>query len=542
MSHFRKRIALLAAAVLIFVGVSALNNDRSSAQEENSLVYLEKATWTTLYPPSVGFYPNGGIANNIFDRLLYQDPETLELHPWIAESWESNEDDTIYTFHIRQGVTYSDGTILDAANVVKNFDTFGRGDKDRKLTTSEQINNYDRGEVVDEYTARFYFTAPSPGFAQATSTMNAGLLSNATLDKTLDQFGPGNATTIIGSGPFIITDEEIGHSLTLTARQDYDWAPPLQTHTGPALVDKIEIIVAPETSVRVGALVAGQGDIARDIDAPEEKHLINNGLKILAASTRGMNNSLNFRFRDSRLSDINVRQAIVHGVDREDIVTTLFSESYPIATSPLAKQALGYKDVSAAYTYDPELSKKLLDEAGWVPGPDGIREKDGQRLSFNINYALVQPRSREVLTKVQEHLARIGIEINIYPGDNAAQNAAVKDIEKIQIMHTMVGRAEYDNIKSHLYSANRNSLLNKLPDGSIGDQHLEDLLASISTTVDPAQREAIAHEIQDYLVEQSYTLPLFEEPQVFGYQSYVHDFQTEAVGRPWFYNVWVSKG
>ena len=95
-----------------------------------TLVYLEQQAHTNLYPPAGGFYPNGGILNQITDKLTYQNPKTLEIEPWIAESWTVNADATEYTFKIRPGVTFSDGTPLDAAAVAKNFDTFGLGNKD----------------------------------------------------------------------------------------------------------------------------------------------------------------------------------------------------------------------------------------------------------------------------------------------------------------------------------------------------------------------------------------------------------------------------
>ncbi|RAG64576.1 TIGR04028 family ABC transporter substrate-binding protein, partial [Burkholderia multivorans] len=101
---------------------------------------------------------------------------------------------TQYTFTLRDGVTYSDGSPLTPANVAKNFDLFGRGDEARTLPVSEQISNYERSEVLDDRRVRFHFSAPSPGFAQATSTMNAGLLADSTLDLDAEGFGPGGAT------------------------------------------------------------------------------------------------------------------------------------------------------------------------------------------------------------------------------------------------------------------------------------------------------------------------------------------------------------
>ncbi|KAB1657391.1 TIGR04028 family ABC transporter substrate-binding protein [Pseudoclavibacter sp. CFCC 11306] len=547
----RLRRALLASAavassVALLAGCSSGSGSSQPVGDPKTggtLTYLEAQTFNGLYPPAAGLYPNGGIVNNITDRLLYQDPQTLELKPWIATSLpQVNADATEYTFTLRDGVTYSDGTPLDAANVVKNFDLFGKGDKGRKLTASEQINNYDHGEVVDAHTVKFHFKAPAPGFEQATSTLNAGLLANATLDKGSEDFGPGHATGVIGSGPFVVSDEQVGTQLTLKARDDYNWAPPSASHQGRAYLDQIKFVLAGEDSVRIGSLVAGQADVARQIAAPDEAQVTGAGLQLVAAATNGVNNGLNFRFRDPRLSDIRVRQAIIAGVDRQNIIDSLFTDSYPLATSSLAKNAAGYKDQSSHYVYDQDKAKQLLDEAGWTPGADGIRTKDGQRLSLTFNEAVPQPRSKEVVTKIQEQLKQIGIEVNLYQGDYAAQTAASLDQDTVQVYHSMVGRADYDVIKSQFAGENRNTLLNlNKSDGSYGDAHLEQLLQDVASKPTAPERQAASQAVQDYLSEQAYVLPIFEEPQVFGLQSYVQGFKTEAVGRPDFYSTWLNK-
>jgi peptide/nickel transport system substrate-binding protein len=115
-----------------------------------TLVYLEQQAHTNLYPPSGGFYPNSGILNQITDKLTWQNPKTLAVEPWIAESWEVSDDAKVYTFKIRPGVTFSDGTPVDAASVAKNFDTYGLGNKELGYPVSEVINNYDHSEVVDD--------------------------------------------------------------------------------------------------------------------------------------------------------------------------------------------------------------------------------------------------------------------------------------------------------------------------------------------------------------------------------------------------------
>lgn len=530
-----RALAATLAAALALAGCSAA--DRPDG-EDNVLTYLEPQFFRTLYPPAAGFYPNGGVVNQLTDRLLYQDPETLELSPWIAtEMPKVNADATEYTFTIRTDVTYSDGSPLTAENVVANFDLFGRGDKSRTLTSSEQIANYDRGEVVDEDTVKFYFTQPSPGFLQATSAYNAGLLSDSTLALDNEGFGPGNAVNVIGSGPFVVESEEIGTDLKLKTREDYDWAPPAAKHQGRAEIDGVHYILAAEESVRTGAILSGQADIARQISAPQEPLLKEQGVDIVSRGTNSMNNQFAFRFDHPLLHDKRVREAIIHGVDREEILRVLFSESYPLATSSVAETGLAYKDQSAAYTFDPEESKRLLDEAGWEPGPDGIRVKDGQRLVLRTNTALPQPRSKEVMTMMQDQLRALGIGIQVNAGDQATQNADAKDINKVQIYHSMVGRADYDVITSLYGINNRDAFLNQDAEGNPIDEHLQELLDAVLDTPDKEGRIKATEEVQDYLTEQAYVLPLFEEPVVYAVRPGISGFSPESVARPWFYEV-----
>ncbi len=543
--------SLLALTVAGALTLSACGQTTGSAPTTSAgtpvtggvLTYLDAQPHTSLYPPSGGFYPNGGLVNQITDRLVYQDPKTLEFEPWIATSWEVNGDATQYTFKLRDDVTFSDGSKLDAAAVAKNFDLYGTGDPARALPVSEAVNNYERSEVIDPTTVVFHFKAPAPGFLQATSTINSGLLSPKTLDGDFTFYGAGNGKNVIGSGPFVVDSEKIGAEVVLKARTDYHWAPKSSGNQGRAYVDEIRYVVTPEAGVRVGALTSGQADIARQIAAPDEAVVEASGAHLIAAQTRGVNNAFSLRFRNATLSDIRVRQALTLGTDRQEIVDTLFTDNYPLATSVLGKTALGYEDLSAKLGHDPAKARQLLDEAGWVPGADGIRVKDGQPLKLVVNEAAPQPRSFDVTTLVSQQWKRdLGVDLQILRADAGTYTKAVNDADQVQVNHTMVGRADLDVIKSNYAAKNRNTLLNRDPkDDSIGDQKLEDLLAAVAGTAQPDARIKASQAVQEYLIDQSYVIPLFEEPQVFATTDAVQGFATEPIGRPSFYNTWVQR-
>ncbi len=418
---------LLAHSLALATTLTALNSFAAPVKG-GDLVYLEQQAHTNLYPPAGGFYPNGGILNQITDKLTWQNPQTLEVEPWIAESWSSNPDKTEYTFKIRPGVTFSDGSPLDAAAVAKNFDTYGLGNKALRLPVSEVINNYDHSEVIDPLTVKFYFKKPSPGFLQGTATIGSGLVSVKTLNRSFDELG--DARNIIGSGPFVVKSEVLGREVNLAARKDYLWGPKNSPQQGPANLDSIKILVTPEDSVRIGALLAGQADFIRQIQAYDEKQASDQQFPVYAAPTRGVNDGIALRPDNPLVSDIRVRQALLHGTNAQQVVDTLFSPNYPVATSIVATTAAGYVDLRDRLKYDPDLANKLLDEAGWKKGSNGLREKEGRTLNLTIYESLPQPQNKEVLQLVAQQWKPLGVGLTIRSGDAGSHAIDTVDPQK----------------------------------------------------------------------------------------------------------------
>ncbi|EQC4551441.1 TIGR04028 family ABC transporter substrate-binding protein [Cronobacter malonaticus] len=534
--------SITARGVALGLAFGLINTASAAPVKGGTLIYLEQQAHTTLYPPAGGFYPNGGILNQITDKLTWQNPKTLEIEPWIAQSWSSNADKTEYTFKIRPGVTFSDGTPLDANAVAKNFDTYGLGNKAQRLPVSEVINNYQRSEVVDPLTVKFYFSKPSPGFLQGTSAIGSGLVSLSTLARNLDELG--DARHIIGSGPFVVQSETLGREVNLIARKNYRWGPQNSAQQGPANLDGIKVVVTPEDSVRIGALLAGQADAIRQVQAYDEKQAADQQFPVYAAPTRGVNDSIAFRPANPLVADLKVRQALLHATNARQIVDTLFSPNYPVATSVVAKSAPGYRDLSARLTFDPALANRLLDEAGWQKGANGIRTKAGQPLSLTVYESLPQPQNKEVLQLVAQQWKQVGVQLNVRAGDAGTKAQDSLDPAKTPVNVVEVGRADPDVIKSQFHPLNRDALLQK---GGLSqktdfiDDKLNALLTTIASEVDPQKRLAAAGDAQAYLIDNAYIIPIFEEPQVYAAAPWVKNLTFEAVGRPSFYGVWLEK-
>ncbi|ENZ8244554.1 TIGR04028 family ABC transporter substrate-binding protein [Klebsiella aerogenes] len=538
----QNRFRLPTLAALFIAGAFSVSAAQTPIKG-GTLIYLEQQPHTNLYPPAGGFYPNGGILNQITDKLTWQNPETLAIEPWIAESWSSNDEKTEYTFKLRPGVTFSDGTPLDANAVAKNFDTYGLGNKALRLPVSEVINNYDRSEVIDPLTVKFYFKKPSPGFLQGTATIGSGLVSLSTLARSFEALG--DARNIIGSGPFTVKDEKPGRELTLVARKDYQWGPKNLAQQGPANLDGITYIVTPEDSVRIGALLAGQAGFIRQVQAYDEKQATDQGFNIYAAPTRGVNDSLSFRPDNPLVADLRVRQALVHATNAKQVVETLFSPNYPQASSVIARTAAGYVDLSDKLAFDQQKAKQLLDEAGWTPGADGIRQKAGQRLALTVYESLPQPQNKEVLQLVAQQWRQVGVALSVKAGDAGSRVLDNLDPLKTPLTVSEVGRADPDVVKSMFFPANRDALLQQGGSSdkvkTFRDDKLNALLTAISAEVDAQKRLQLTGDAQRYLLDNAYVIPIFEEPQVFAGAPWVKGVRFEAVGRPSFYGAWLDK-
>ncbi|HLS34393.1 MAG TPA: ABC transporter substrate-binding protein, partial [Brevibacterium sp.] len=372
--------------------------------------------------------------------------------------------------------------------------------------------------------------------------MNSGLLSSPTLDTDSEGFGPGRATGIATSGPFYIAEEEVGTRLSIRVREDYDWAPPHLAHQGRAYLDGLDYLVNAEYSVRIGALVSGQADGVRDVQAPDEARIVEKNIQLFAQPTNGINNGLSFRERDPILADAAVRRALTAAIDRDRIVSKLFTDNYPVATGILAQGAAGYVEAPGAWAYDPEEADRILDEAGWErPADGGYRVKDGTMLSVRVNIALPQPRSREVQSLVQEDFRRVGARLLINEGDHAQQTIDSTNLDRVQIYHSMVARADYDVVASQWSVNNRDAFLNHDPEtDEWGDREVERILAKVTGSARREDREAAVAELQQHFIDQALVVPLFEEPQVFGFRRAVQGFSTEPVGRPRFYSAWLA--
>lgn len=250
-------------------------------------------------------------------------------------------------------MTLSDGTPLDTAAAAANFDSYGLRKLEQNFRPSDVLNSYAKSEVIDPLTVKFTFKKPSSGFLQGTSVIVSGLVAQATWPRRFDELG--DATKVIGPGSFVVESQTVGPEILFKAQEDYNWAPKSFAHQGRDCLDEIRLLIVPEDSVRIGALLSGQADVVRQIQAHVKAQITSAGFQLFAPPTRGINNSGVFLPDNPLVADVNVWQALLHGTDTKEIDVTIFSEHYPQETSILAWTAKVYVNLAYKLAFDPVL-------------------------------------------------------------------------------------------------------------------------------------------------------------------------------------------
>ncbi|MEL7974858.1 ABC transporter substrate-binding protein [Isoptericola sp. F-RaC21] len=480
-----------------------------------------------LDPQQAGGNDSLNIGRQLVDSLTDQDPDTGEIVPWLATSWEVSPDATEFTFTLRDDATFADGTPVDAEAVQANLDGIAALGAQSTLGAS-YLSGYAETVVEDPRTARVVFDRPSAQFLQATSTMTLGLISTESTALSVEERCAGE---FVGSGPFVLTGWTPAQSATVDRRDDYAWPSANADHEGPAHLDGIDFTVVPEASVRTGSIVSGQLDAFMNVLPADEAQLAGAGITVSARANPGISFALVPNLDRPVAGDDAVRAAISAAIDRDLVVDTVLTPSYRRATGPLTSSNPAYTDLSDLLQVDVEGAARTLDQAGWTVGDDGIRAKDGTRLSATVIYITNFAGSEPALELVQQQLRAIGIEL-VLQEVQLAEYAQAREDGDADFSWNSLTRADGDVLRT-VYGSPATL---PLPD----DDPLLDELAAQGAEPDRDARQELLDGIQRELLERHLSIPVLEFSTVVATAPHVHDVRFEASSRLSFYDTWVD--
>ena len=372
----KKRLALLAAACLC-MAVSMT----SFAADKSDIVVAVDADVDTLHPTDFSTTVELGVLNQIYDTLLYYSPDgTKDPEPRIAESYEISDDGLDYTFHLRDDVTFHDGTPVTADDVVFSIELYKASEYQ-----GSQISMLSSVEATDEHTVVCHLDAPYSPFLQG--ICSPMIASKAYYESSEDDF----VNKPIGTGPYKFVSRAKGSNIKLEANEDY--------YRGAPEIKEVTFEVIPDSSTKAIALQTGEVNFA-EIDSATKPQLEANPAITIAEVPTSAFSYIAMNTEKEPFNDVKVRQAINYAIDRDNLVAVCYDGEAEVNSNICAKERFGYSDDQFQYTYDPEKAKELLAEAG-IETP------------YDLGEILVAEKYSNLATVIQNDLKAVGLDVTI---------------------------------------------------------------------------------------------------------------------------------
>lgn len=372
----KKRLALLAAACLC-MAVSMT----SFAADKSDIVVAVDADVDTLHPTDFSTTVELGVLNQIYDTLLYYSPDgTKDPEPRIAESYEISDDGLDYTFHLRDDVTFHDGTPVTADDVVFSIELYKASEYQ-----GSQISMLSSVEATDEHTVVCHLDAPYSPFLQG--ICSPMIASKAYYESSEDDF----VNNPIGTGPYKFVSRAKGSNIKLEANEDY--------YRGAPEIKEVTFEVIPDSSTKAIALQTGEVNFA-EIDSATKPQLEANPAITIAEVPTSAFSYIAMNTEKEPFNDVKVRQAINYAIDRDNLVAVCYDGEAEVNSNICAKERFGYSDDQFQYTYDPEKAKELLAEAG-IETP------------YDLGEILVAEKYSNLATVIQNDLKAVGLDVTI---------------------------------------------------------------------------------------------------------------------------------
>lgn len=486
----------------------------------------------TLDPHTTALAVANRVFAQIYDPLIWKTTDG-KFHPGLAKSWDTSPDGLVYTFNLREGVKFHDGTPFNAEAVKINFDRVVNPDTKAKGALSN-IGPYAKSEVVSDHVVKVTLKEPFAPFLDSVSQPNLSIISPA----AIKQYGADLGQHPVGAGAFKFVEWISKDHILLTRNKDYNWAPDFFKRSGPAHLESVEFKFILENAARMATLETGETNAIESVTAQDLPRLEGNSkIDLLRAPWGGMVLNVMLNAKKFPTNDVQVRKAMLYAHDPDTIVNTLFKGIHTPARGPLPPTQWGYdKSVESLWKFDLAKAKQILDEAGWKPGPNGIRVKDGQQLKvLMINQPGTKMEGASEMIQAQQREA--GILVEISDRDRAAGYAAYS-VGEHNLAPIFLSSSEPHVLSTAFLSKNIGAGFNRTHHAST---ELDKYLNDGATETNPDKRLEHYAKAQQYVMSNALTLPIYNQIAVFAVRSGVDGMIFDPRAYPLLYDVSVSE-
>ncbi|WP_425467098.1 ABC transporter substrate-binding protein [Pseudalkalibacillus caeni] len=498
----KKLLSLFLSSILLFGLVACSSNsstDGATSETQDTLVYGRGGDSISLDPATVTDGESYKVADNIYDTLVKFGDMDTKIHPSLASDWKVSDDGLTYTFTLREGIKFHDGTAFNADAVVYNFKRWmepEEGQEGKFAMYRSMFGGFkgDEGHVIkevkalDESTVQFTLNRPQAPFLKNLTMTPFAIASPEAIEKYGDKYNENP----VGTGPFVFSEWQRNDKIVLKKNEDYwmDGYPKLET---------VIFRSIPENSARLNALKTGEIDMMDGV-SPSDVAGIEETPDLKTFTRPSMNiGYLGLNVTRGPLKNKDVRKALNHAVDKQAIIDAFYEGQAEPAKNPIPPSIQGYNDEIEAYPFDLEKAKSLLEKSGY---PDGF---DMELWAMPVSRPYM-PNGQKVAEAIQSTFKEIGV------------NATIKSYEWATYVEKVIGgeadsfllgwtvqNGDADNL---LYT-----LLDKTNIGSSNSARYESeefhkLLVEAKSTVDPEKRNELYNQALKVFHEDVPWIPL----------------------------------
>ena len=550
MKKFARIIALLLALTLLTAcgGNSAPATNEApktdapaaaAPADDSSIILAQTSEVANLNPMIQPRTPDSNVQCLIFGFLVMPD-ENLNYVGDLAESWDITNEGTVYTFKLRNDIKWHDGEAFNADDVIFTLTALAHpnyhGGNDGRVMSIVGASEYQAGTAdsvsglkkIDDYTVEITLAQPNAAFM---ANMYTAMLP----EHILGEVDPGEwgnhdfNRAPVGNGKYKFVEWKPGQYITLERNEEY-------YGTKPA-IKNVTVQFGADTTL-VAALMNGEVDVLYNLPASEIENveaMPNSSVytyEQMTVSYIGLNQLV------PALSDRNVREALAHAIDKQTLVDTCFGEGLAfVCEDVFPSNHWSHSENVTVYEYNPELSKKLLEESGYTMGSNGYYEKDGQVLHLTFDMASSSADSKAMAALLQQFFKAVGVSMEVIEQDfstlaftkllpgNATEETTADSFQ----MYTLGFGVEADPEEYNDYFSTSTGA------GSWNFIHysnakVDELFDAQLLMSDPAERTATFNEIAELISQDIPWIPLFNKAGVTGLSSKVQNYSADFRG------------
>lgn len=406
----KKFLALLTVCALILGSLAGCGGDSGTPDQggagdtggvaaNSDITILDYAEMSSLYPLDMGTVSDAQPMFWIYDPLLRLDPN--QEYVWmLATGCDTNDEGTEYTFHLREGISFSDGTPWNAEAAKANLDIMA--DQSHGYKSQFMYANIDRTEIVDEYTVKVYLKEVYAPFLNALAIEPAGMVS----PKLLEAGDEALNTTPIGTGQYTMKERRVGEYCLYELNRDW-WGYDADICGGTPLVDAgcgfntITLRPVSEEATRVAMLMSGEANIINSLTHTNKATVEAAGKETL----QKVGTSMAYFYLNCQkdvFKDVRVRQAISMAIDIDALNDVVYGGEYEKASSFLTG-SINFYQPQTPYEYNIEKAKQLLTDAGYGDGLTLVCWEENDTTDIQRGEF------------IQQQLEKVGITLKIYP-------------------------------------------------------------------------------------------------------------------------------